>query len=226
MCARFALGLTALALLAPAAFAAEPVPPFESAWQAVQRIKREVAAEAPAIAGDPDRESWEPRLRDLLAELDGRAGFRWPAVAFEQVELLREKLALMAKIPDPGRGNDAWRGSREASLLLALYDDPRDAEFRIRAGRAFGLVPVKKVRSAPTAEAALALWRDDHFGTDGGPHTFNTLEVLARTDDRALGELYVRYAHWGYSVWVTLRREGGRWVVRRQMDGVRQHFRP
>jgi hypothetical protein len=49
--------------------------------------------------------------------------------------------------------------------------------------------------------------------------------VLARTEDRALGQLYVRYLHWGYSVVVTLRREGGRWTLRREMEGVREHYR-
>ncbi|HXT21941.1 MAG TPA: hypothetical protein VN923_14415, partial [Thermoanaerobaculia bacterium] len=52
------------------------------------------------------------------------------------------------------------------------------------------------------------------------------LPLVDRTGTHALALFGVRYAYWGYDMYLVMRREGERWVLRGVAEGKLYHFRP
>ena len=72
-------------------------------------------------------------------------------------------------------------------------------------------------------------WREIHFadqGISGAQPWSSCLEpVVDRTGSHALALFSVRYAYWGYDMYLVMRREGERWVLRGVADHAILHFR-
>jgi hypothetical protein len=149
---------------------------------------------------------------------------------------LRPDLAAIVRAgtTEPRDRRDRSTPADTAARLLAYWADPADD--------AFVLPWVKKNwggRPANVAHIGLAAasiyevcnrWREIHFIDQGikGQRTWNAClqPVLDRTGSHALALFRVRYAYWGYDMYLVMRREGERWVLRGVAENNLYHYRP
>ena len=189
------------------------------------RLDRELGRDfMTALAAEPDPESRIWGLLEIVG--DRQLGFKVAAV-FPYLGALRADLRAIVESKAFTRPDDPPReGSPDdqARELLAYWGDPADeplvgAWMRVRRG----------VRSVPPFTG------DDLFSVCGtyAQYTsqqedvaprFSCLEAAAdAARTRALYDLNVRYAHWGYTEHLVLKREGTAWKLRFVVEGERVH---
>lgn len=150
---------------------------------------------------------------------------------------LRSDLAAIVRagITEPKGRRSERTPAYQASRLLAYWADPADDAL---------LAPwIKKnwgARPAHVAHLGLAAdsideichrWSEIHFvdqkiAADRVPWNTCVQPLVDRTGTHALALFQVRYAIWGYDMYLVMRQESGRWVLRGVAENRLLHFRP
>lgn len=114
-----------------------------------------------------------------------------------------------------------------ASNLLSLWCDPRDvALIQAYITDQKTLLAAPKPMRAATVGEVTALWADHHFEQEGAsPHPYWYPGTAMGLDgEHALVTFTVRYAHWGYSILLVMRRDEGQWALQHTVDWEHFHF--
>jgi hypothetical protein len=191
--------------------------PFLEALRAVrdpqERARRVLEIAASDAADLPEMEEMFPYLGELRRELAAIvvAGTEAPTV----------------------RRTD-WSPAYHASRLLAYWADPADdALLAPWIKENWGARPAHVAHlglSAGSVYEVCARWSEIHAADQSasGCQALGTCRppLVDRTGTHALALFGVRYAHWGYDMYLVMRREGKRWVLRGVADNKLYHFRP
>lgn len=188
----------------------------------VRRDHATVLAELPAVT-DPTERAW--RLLELLSP----PPMAWdPDMAFLSAPTILPDLRLLV---DSGRftaADDRDISPRaRARGLLARWDAPEDHGRIDPPDEARRRTPAL---TAPDPWSLCARFTDHHFTEEGAPdpaaRTWNLCgdPALSLDGSRALMKLYVRYAHWGYEIGLTMRREGEGWRLYDARTGQIDHM--
>ena len=140
------------------------------------------------------------------------------------LELVRARTAA------PATRRDGSTPADHAASLLAYWAEPADDEIL-----APWLTRMRGLKDAPALSGITILelcgrWRTVHFEREKvskhPPFSYCTDPVF--DPDRVHGLLLfqVRYAYWGYNMYLVIRKEGERWVLRRVLDHEIQHYKP
>ena len=154
----------------------------------------------------------EPTLDDLRERIRKT---RWPPAS-----------------PEPG-----WAQGSELEYLedlLAYWADPADdALLRPWVLEHWGARPAHVAHlglSAASIDEVCDRWREIHLAdqgiSDSPPPAACLTPLLDPTRTHAVVVFQVRYAHWGYSMPLVMRREGEAWTLRGVGEDTIFHLRP
>jgi hypothetical protein len=108
--------------------------------------------------------------------------------------------------------------AEQACCLLAYWHDPADEPMfgRWLKSQKHIAIPTETLADRTIAKVCIQ-WADQHFsGKNPEDRTFNVFStpLVDSTGDHALVEFWVEYKHWGYSQWLVLTRQQGKWQLR------------
>ena len=150
---------------------------------------------------------------------------------------LRPDLAAIVKAgtTEPKTRRTERTPAYQASRLLAYWADPADDELLAPwVKENWGARPAHVAHLGLAADSIYEIchrWAEIHFvdqkiAADRVPWNRCLEPVVDRTGTHALALFRVRYAYWGYDMYLVMRREGERWVLRGVAENMRHHFRP
>lgn len=149
---------------------------------------------------------------------------------------MRAELAAIvrAKTTEPRDRSDGATPADRASRLLAYWADPADDVLLTPwLKKNWGARPAHMANlglSAASIDEVCNRWRVIHFAAEGvsdsPPWSSCEKEVMDRTGTHALALFHVQYAYWGYDMYLVMRRERDRWILRGVADHNIYHFRP
>ncbi len=152
-------------------------------------------------------------------------------VLFPRLGALRPHLRALIDGGDFDEPEDRTFSPADRALrLLALWHDEADRELVdrwIEASR-YARRPARPVTGS-TIDELCRDFADLHFEREGvETRTFHACSepIIDETERHALVTFNVRYAHWGYTIILILRRESEEWRLAFQHEGERYHLRP
>jgi len=190
----------------------------------LDRALDEAFIRAAAAEEDPQRSE------AMMLEIVGVRQMGLDEVAvYPYIGELRDKLLPFATGPAWETPDDRglYSPATRARSLLSLWCDPRD-EAVIGAyidGRKTHR-PLDAPITGATEYEAVARWARVHFdqeGVDTDPY-WHPAVASGLDGEHALVTFTVRYAHWGYSILLPMRRDEGVWTMRHTVDFQHFHF--
>jgi hypothetical protein len=183
------------------------------------RMDREIgAAYFEALAAEKDARQ---RIR-LILELVGSRQLGEPKLVriYSQIGLARKDLAAFIRSKAFEYKDDEWASpANRARYLLFFWQDEADADLinqDVPTHANYRLL--KDGPSGTTIDEACRRYAEAHFARRRKTaHGFGD-PVYGPDHDRALLELTVTYAVWGYSQYVVLTKRGGQWTVKVECD--------
>jgi hypothetical protein len=188
------------------------------------RLDRELGRDfLAALAAEPALES---RIWGLL-EIVGERQFGFKvADVYPSLGVLRADLRAIVESQAFLRPDDPPReGSPDelARELLAYWGDPADEPLFRAWVRAQGKAPSS---TGGDLISVCATYAQYSFKKEGAAPPFSCVQAAAdAAGTRALVDLNVRYAYWGYTKQLVLMREGTAWKLRFVVDGAIYHGR-
>lgn len=178
-----------------------------------------------AAAAEPVERLW------LLLEVIGarQMGAPAPTVVYPHVGALRADLGAVARSTAFAPPDDRAFTPRDRALaLLAAWGDPADADLVAPyLERTPALRPGPPEAVGPTIDAVCARWADDHFAREKvETRTWHACDVPVTAPDgrHAVAVFRVRYAHWGYSHLLFLRKDDAGWRLHLAGEHEREHY--
>ncbi len=150
---------------------------------------------------------------------------------------LHSDLAAIVKagITEPKGRRTERTPAYQASRLLAYWADPADdALIAPWIKENWGARPAHVAHLGLAGDSIYEVchrWSEIHFvdqkiAADRVPWNTCRQRLVDRTGTHALALFHVRYAYWGYEMYLVMRREGERWVLRGVGEDTLLHFRP
>ncbi|HET9768251.1 MAG TPA: hypothetical protein VFS60_15465 [Thermoanaerobaculia bacterium] len=146
---------------------------------------------------------------------------------------LRPELAAIvrARTSEPKLKRDGSTPADHALRLLALRADPADdALVEPWMKEEWAFEPALTKVSGESIYQVCSRWGDVHFAKEGvskqPPPSYCQDQVVDSGGLHAMALWSVRYMYWGYSMYLVMRREGDRWVLRGVTGGTIYHYRP
>jgi hypothetical protein len=158
--------------------------------------------------------------------LEIAASYDLPEIAemFPYLGEVRAELAAIVRAgtAEPRDRRDDSSPADQAARLLAYWADPADdALVWPWVKKNWGGRPANVAHlglSGASIDQVCDRWREIHFDdqkvSGRQPWSSCLQPVLDRTGNHALTRFQVRYAYWGYDMYLVMRRDGERWVLR------------